>query len=183
MTPLGGPRSRMRRVSRRVSTPEIPMSPCDLSQVSSDWVGAIVGRLGNRGPQDEPARRRGRGLDVLAVGADIADMGKGEGDDLTGIGGVGQDFLIAGDRGVEADLADGRARPRRGPGPRTPSRPPGPAPRCSRAVAAPDRAFGSVSWSAGVCGPLAEAASGQQYGATNTLAVRVVNPVASRNSR
>jgi hypothetical protein len=45
-------------------------------------------------------------LDVLVVGADIADMREGEGDDLPGIGRVGQDFLIAGHRGVEADLAD-----------------------------------------------------------------------------
>ena len=38
-------------------------------------------------------------------GADIADMGKGEGDDLPGIGRIGQYFLIAGDRCVEAHLA------------------------------------------------------------------------------
>src|SRR3546814_18024193 len=36
-------------------------------------------------------------------------MGKGEGDDLPRIAGVGQDFLIAGHSGVEADLADPRA--------------------------------------------------------------------------
>ena len=46
------------------------------------------------------------GLDVLVVGADIADMREGEGDDLPGIGGVGEDFLVAGHRGVEADFAD-----------------------------------------------------------------------------
>ena len=45
-------------------------------------------------------------LDVLLVGADIADMREREGDDLSGIGGVGEDFLIAGHRGVEAHLAD-----------------------------------------------------------------------------
>ena len=40
-------------------------------------------------------------------------MREGEGDDLPGIGRVGQDLLIAGHRRVEADLADrdaGRAR-------------------------------------------------------------------------
>src|SRR5207302_9102021 len=46
------------------------------------------------------------GLDVLVVGANIADMGKGEGDDLAGIGRIGEDLLIAGHRGIEADLAD-----------------------------------------------------------------------------
>src|SRR3546814_4316518 len=39
----------------------------------------------------------------------IADMGKGEGDDLSRIAGVGQDFLIAGHRGVETDFADARS--------------------------------------------------------------------------
>ena len=49
--------------------------------------------------------RRGR-FDVFDVGADIADMGKGERDNLARIGRVGQDFLIAGNRRVETDLAD-----------------------------------------------------------------------------
>jgi len=34
MTPLGAPPSRMRRVSRRVSTPAIPTMPCCRSQSS-----------------------------------------------------------------------------------------------------------------------------------------------------
>ncbi len=34
-------------------------------------------------------------------------MGEREGDDLAGVGWVGQGFLIAGHAGVEADLADG----------------------------------------------------------------------------
>jgi hypothetical protein len=55
---------------------------------------------------DGRCHRRDRRLDILVIGADIADMRKGEGDDLPGIGRVGQDFLIAGDRGVEADFAD-----------------------------------------------------------------------------
>src|SRR5262249_60631755 len=54
-----------------------------------------------------PGRRREVDrFDVLVVGADIADVGEGEGDDLPGIGGIGEDLLIAGHRGVEADLAD-----------------------------------------------------------------------------
>ena len=46
------------------------------------------------------------GFDIFVVGADIADMGKGEGDDLRGVGRVGENFLIAGHGGVEADFAD-----------------------------------------------------------------------------
>jgi len=67
---------------------------------------APVGRLGDVGTDDQPTRGGRRGLDVLRVGADIADMGEGEIDDLPGVGRVGHDLLVAGDRGVEADLAD-----------------------------------------------------------------------------
>ena len=66
---------------------------------------AIARRFGGRCTQDEPAHRRGRGFDVLPVRTDIADVRKSEDNDLTGIGRVGQDLLIAGDRGIEADLA------------------------------------------------------------------------------
>ena len=72
--------------------------------------GAVVRRRGDRAVQDDAARARRRrhvdGLDVFFVGADIADMREGEGDDLPGIGRVGEDLLIAGHGGVEADLAD-----------------------------------------------------------------------------
>ena len=60
--------------------------------------------------QDHAARARRRRhvhrLDILVVGADIADMREGEGDELPGIGGIGEDLLIAGHRGIEADFAD-----------------------------------------------------------------------------
>ena len=63
--------------------------------------------------QHDAARARRRrevdGLDVLLVGADIADVGKGESDDLPGIGRIGEDLLVAGHGGVEADFADGVA--------------------------------------------------------------------------
>ncbi len=75
--------------------------------------GAIVGRGRDGGMQHDTARagrrRKVDGLDVFLVGADIADMGKGEGDDLAGIGRIGEDLLIAGHGGVEADFADGMA--------------------------------------------------------------------------
>ena len=81
--------------------------------------GTIVRRRGDRAVQDDAARARRRrhvdGLDVFFVGADIADMREGEGDDLPGIGRVGEDFLVTRHGGVEADLADrvsGRAEAR-----------------------------------------------------------------------
>ncbi len=60
--------------------------------------------------QDHAARTRRRrhidGLDVLFVGAHIADMREREGDDLPRIGRIGEDLLVAGHGGVEADFAD-----------------------------------------------------------------------------
>jgi hypothetical protein len=74
---------------------------------------AVIGRPRDLGIEHDPARARRRrhvdGLDVLLIGADVADMREGEGDDLPRIGGIGQDLLIAGHRGVEADLANGFA--------------------------------------------------------------------------
>ncbi len=68
---------------------------------------APVGRCSRHGACDDASEVDFvDGLEVFVVCADIADMRKGESDDLSGIGGVGQDFLVAGDRGVEAELAD-----------------------------------------------------------------------------
>ena len=44
-------------------------------------------------------------FNILGVGADVADVGKGERDDLRGVGGIGHHLLVAGHRGVEANLA------------------------------------------------------------------------------
>ena len=60
-------------------------------------------------PFDHGGSREVDGFEVVVVGADVADVGEGEGDDLAGIGGVGQDFLVAGHGGVEADFAHGFA--------------------------------------------------------------------------
>ena len=70
----------------------------------------IIRRLGDRGMQHDAAGARRRreidGFDVLVIRSDIADMRKREGDDLPRIGRIGEDLLIAGHRGIEADLAD-----------------------------------------------------------------------------
>jgi hypothetical protein len=75
--------------------------------------GAVVGRIGDRSTQHAATHARARGevggLGILGVGADVADMRESEGDDLPGVGGIGQDLLVAGHGGVEADLTDGGA--------------------------------------------------------------------------
>ena len=75
--------------------------------------GTEIGGLGDGGAQYQPAGGGDEALHVLIVGTSIADMGKGETNDLSGIGGIGEDFLIAGHGGVETELAlgnPGRAR-------------------------------------------------------------------------
>ncbi len=68
-----------------------------------------VGGIGNGLAQDTAAdRRRGR-FNVFRVDADIADVGKRERNDLARVGRIGQDFLIARNGRVEADLAHGHA--------------------------------------------------------------------------
>ena len=89
------------------------MMPRALQPLVEMFGGAVVRGIGDGRAQDHAARARRRRhvhrLDVFVVGADIADMREGEGDELPGIGGIGEDLLIAGHRGVEADLADGVA--------------------------------------------------------------------------
>ena len=70
---------------------------------------AVIGRVGD-GRGENGADRAGApgqidGLYIFVVRADIADMRKGEGDDLRGVGRIGEDFLIAGHGRVETDLA------------------------------------------------------------------------------
>ena len=47
-----------------------------------------------------------RRLEVRGIGAGIADVGIGQGDDLAKIGGVVEDFLVAGHGGVENHFTD-----------------------------------------------------------------------------
>src|ERR1700738_1231048 len=71
---------------------------------------AIVRRRGYCSAENNPARSRGRGhvdgFDVFLVRPHVADMRECERDDLAGIGGIGENFLITGHGGIEADLPD-----------------------------------------------------------------------------
>jgi hypothetical protein len=64
-----------------------------------------VARRGRVLAHDHAERVRVVGLDVVGIGADIADMREGEGDDLPGEARVGHDLLITRHGGVEAHLA------------------------------------------------------------------------------
>ena len=50
-----------------------------------------------------------RGLDVFVIDADVADVRIGQRDDLAAVARVGEDFLVAGEGGVEHHLASGLA--------------------------------------------------------------------------
>ena len=50
---------------------------------------------------DEPCRCGRRDFNILGIDAVVADVRIGHRDDLTRVGRVGEDFLIAGHRGVE----------------------------------------------------------------------------------
>ena len=54
-----------------------------------------------------PAAKHLARLDVLGADAVVADVRIGQRDDLPAVARVGQDFLVAGQRGVEHHLADG----------------------------------------------------------------------------
>ena len=72
-------------------------------------LGAPVAGIGGRPPHDHARRDRIGGLVVIRIHAGIADMREREGDDLAGIAGIGHDLLVAGHRGVEAQLCRGVA--------------------------------------------------------------------------
>ena len=84
-------------------------------------VRAVIARLGHHLAHQAAERMRLARLDVLVVGADIADMREGEGDDLLGVGGIGHHLLVSGHGGVEAQLPDRLALGAEAPAPDHPA--------------------------------------------------------------
>ena len=77
-------------------------------QPAAEIVRRAPARRLRRVPLDHHARGDGvGGLVVLGVYPDVTDMWEREGDDLTGVGRIGHDLLVAGHRRVEAELAHG----------------------------------------------------------------------------
>ena len=54
----------------------------------------------------ESGQKKGAAFHVRAIDSVISDLRGGEGDELPGVGRVGEDFLIAAHAGVEHDLAE-----------------------------------------------------------------------------
>src|SRR6267142_7214641 len=55
-------------------------------------------------PDHEPGHLGMEGLDVLSVDAIVPDMGVGHDDNLAAAGGIGEDFLVSAQGGVEDHL-------------------------------------------------------------------------------
>ena len=85
--------------------------------VGKALVRAIVAGLRHDLADKAAERMRLASLDVLVVGADVADVREGEDDDLLRVRRVGHHFLVAGHGSVEAQLADRFALRRRSPAP------------------------------------------------------------------
>ena len=58
---------------------------------------------------DQASGEIGIGFKIFRIATGVADMRVGQRDDLTAIGGIGKDFLVAGHSGVEHHLATGNA--------------------------------------------------------------------------
>jgi hypothetical protein len=65
-----------------------------------------IGGIGDRQAQHTAAGRRCDGFDVIRVDTDVANVREGKSDYLAGIGGIGQDLLVTGKRGIETHLTD-----------------------------------------------------------------------------
>ena len=96
-------------VRARVSTPARPITPRAFIQPSRWLLGAKVGWLGHGAADDGAARAATRPKSTVSRSSALAPTlpmcGKVKVTICASIGGVGQDFLIAGHGRVEADLA------------------------------------------------------------------------------
>jgi hypothetical protein len=98
------PPMRKRRVTARVSMPAMPATPC-LAMKSGrlSWARQFdtrEARLRTTKPAQNGCTTRS-----LRVDADVADLGRGHHHDLAAVRRIGEDFLVAGDGGVEDQLA------------------------------------------------------------------------------
>jgi hypothetical protein len=105
MQPLCAPVLRSTRVRRRVSIPAMATVPSSLQVLRQGARGAEVGNAQRNVLDDQAGGMDLGGLDILVIDAHVADVRIRQRDDLPAIAGVGEDFLVAGERGVEHHLA------------------------------------------------------------------------------
>ena len=105
MTPRITPPERSCRVSARVSMSAMATMLVGDEVVAQRPLRAPVARHRRLVADDEAGDLRRARLDVVRRDAVVADLGAGHRDDLSGVGRIGQHFLIAGHAGVEHDLA------------------------------------------------------------------------------
>ncbi|MEY3457593.1 MAG: hypothetical protein RL215_750 [Planctomycetota bacterium] len=74
-------------------------------EVIEGFAGAVVAGGLAEFADDEAAEEETAAFDVFGVDAVVADEGVGHGDDLTVVGGIRKDFLVAGHAGVEHHFA------------------------------------------------------------------------------
>jgi hypothetical protein len=67
--------------------------------------GSPVGRNLGKLPDDERFDVWPPGLLIFKIGADVADVRIGEADNLSRIAGIGENFLVTGEAGIENDFA------------------------------------------------------------------------------
>jgi hypothetical protein len=114
--------TRIRRVSARVSMPASPIGHCpSASRRSAARCGSCSAAV-TFSRTTQPSACGLVAFHILVVRADVADVRKGESDDLTRIRGIRHHFLIAGHRSVETHLAHRRAFGTDSRGPTGPNR-------------------------------------------------------------
>lgn len=86
-----------------------PDKPLTLEPAVEVRQGPKIRWIRDRRLQHDPARGGVQSFDVVVIGSHVADMGEGERDDLAGVGGIGDDLLVARHGRVEANLSDRRA--------------------------------------------------------------------------
>jgi hypothetical protein len=97
----------------RVAMSEIGLE-CPKAAVALEVIRQALGIAPVAGParyvaHDQAGGMHAVGFGIHLVAAGVADMRVSKGDDLTGIGGIGEDLLVAGHGGIENHFANGFA--------------------------------------------------------------------------
>ena len=121
MAIVGGPSRRTRRVSARVSTPEMPMRPVSAIHVGKSRFARKLLGLVTASRTMAPSAWAAPASTSSALAPTLPMWGKVKVTTCARVAGVGHHLLIAGHRGVEAQLADRLALGAEAPAPDDPA--------------------------------------------------------------